>query len=236
MNKLFRPATLPMPRLLLVAALMLASVAAAEYLRPTAYWADHQGEPKYETIAPAQFGNWQEMAYGAQTVVDPVQEDNLRRIYSQTFARSFLHKPTGRVIMLSIAYGRDQSNDTQLHTPDMCYPSQGFKVLEQSTADVPSSFGPIPAVRLVTAMGDARQEPLTYFIRVGEGLTRGSRDRNIERIRLALKGYKTDGMLFRVSEVTRRDDAFALQNQFIEDFMRAVSADNRKYFLGRQGT
>lgn len=225
-----------MHRLLLAMAMMLSAVATAEYLRPTAYWADHQGEPKYASIVPTEFGNWQEMPYGAQAVIDPVQENNLRRIYSQTFARAYLHKPTGRVIMLSIAYGRDQSNDTQLHTPDMCYPSQGFKVIERSTSDIPTRFGPIPAVRLVTTMGDARQEPLTYFVRVGEGLTHGSKDRNIERIRLAIKGFKTDGMLYRVSEITRRDDAFELQNQFIQDFMQAISDSNRKYFLGRQGT
>jgi EpsI family protein len=167
-------------------------------------------------------------------VVNPVQEEAIMRLYSETFARSFVHKPTGRVIMLSIAYGRDQSNDTQLHTPEACYPSQGFLVEKRFEDKIASSFGPIPVVRLVTSLGSQRTEPLTFFVRVGDEVARGSKARNIARLRMATKGYRVDGMLFRVSEITRSDQPFELQNLFINDLLSSVSSETRRKIIGSQ--
>jgi EpsI family protein len=216
-------------------AVMLGAVALAETLRPTKYWADHTGEPHYEQIVPHQFGDWEELPYGNRAVVNPVQEESLKRLYSQTFARTYVNKKLGRAIMLSIAYGRDQTNDTQLHTPEQCYPSQGFRVEQREDVDVPSPFGAIKATRVVTTMGTARTEPLTYFIRVGDTVARGSKERNVERIKLALKGYLVDGTLFRVSEVNPKAEAFGLQNQFINDLLKALPEHDRGFLIGQRG-
>lgn len=216
-------------------AIMIGSVGAAELLKPRKYWADVLGEPHYASFIPAQFGDWREMPMAAKSIVNPVQEENLMRLYSETFARTYLHVPTGRRLMLSIAYGRDQSNDTQLHTPEACYPSQGFQVEARSEHTITSSFGPIEAVRLMTTMGPRRTEPLTFFVRVGDGVSRGSRDRNLSRIGMALKGYRSDGMLFRVSEVTRMAQPYALQDRFIQDLLASLAPDNRRRIIGAQG-
>jgi EpsI family protein len=232
---LFKRTALKASVLILALMIMLGSVALAEYLRPSKQWADFTGEPQYEKIIPHAFGEWTELPNANGTVVNPVQEENLKRIYSQTFARTFIHKPSGRAIMLSIAYGRDQSNDTQLHTPDQCYPSQGFRVDETSTSDVPTPYGAIKSVRLLTSLGTDRREPLTFFIRVGDGIARGSKERNIERIKLAMKGYRVDGMLFRVSEVTRNESPFILQDQFIVDLLNALPPEQRRSLIGTRG-
>ena len=225
------------PGVLLVAvAIMVGSVAAAELLKPRKFWADVIGEPRYAALLPTHFGDWRELPHAVKTVVNPVQEENLMRLYSETFARTYLHVPSGRRIMLSIAYGRDQSNDTQLHTPEACYPSQGFRVEERSDHTVESSFGPIEAVRLMTTMGPRRTEPLTFFVRGGDGVSRGSRDRNLARIRMALKGYRSDGMLFRVSEVTRLPRPYDLQDLFIQDLLNAMGPDDRRRIIGAQGS
>jgi EpsI family protein len=231
---LIRPTSLKPMVLVAAIALMAGAVALAEGLRPSHFWAEHTGVPHYEQIVPHRFGDWEEVPYGQRAVVNPVQEESLKRIYSETFARSYVNKRLGRVVMLSIAYGRDQSNDTQLHTPDMCYPSQGFRVEKREDFDVPSPFGPVKATRLVTTMGSERTEPLTYFIRVGDTVARGSKERNVERIKLALRGYLVDGTLVRVSEVTRKDNAFALQNQFIADLLQALSPHDRAYLIGQR--
>lgn len=231
----FKPATIKLGAVAAVLAIMLGSVAMAELLKPRKYWADVIGDPHYETLIPRQFGDWQELPHANRVVVNPVQEENLMRLYSETFARTFVHKPTGRLIMLSIAYGRDQSNDTQLHTPEACYPSQGFKVENRTEHAVDSGFGPIDAVQLMTTMGPQRTEPLTFFVRVGDGVARGSRDRNLARIRMALQGYRVDGMLFRVSEVTKRDNAFELQDLFIHDLLQAVGPEGRRRIIGSAG-
>lgn len=231
---LFTPPQIKTSALLIAVAIMVGSVAAAELLKPRKYWADVIGEPHYAALIPARFGDWQEMPYAQKSVVNPVQEENLMRLYSETFARTYLHQPTGRRIMLSIAYGRDQSNDTQLHTPEACYPSQGFRVEERAEHTVNSGFGPIEAVQLMTTMGPRRTEPLTFFVRVGDEVSRGSRDRNLARIKMALKGYRSDGMLFRVSEVTRATQPYALQDRFIHDLLGAMSPENRRRIIGQQ--
>jgi len=233
---IFKPLSIKPAVLLLCVAIMLGSVGLAQFLKPHKFWADHTGEPNYEKVIPHRFGDWEEVPYANRGVVNPVQEESLRRIYSQTFARTFVHKPTGRGIMLSIAYGRDQTNDTQLHTPEQCYPSQGFRVDHREDVDLPSPVGTIKAVRLLTTLGTERKEPLTYFIRVGDSVTRGSKERNIERIKLAMRGYLVDGTLIRVSEVTRRDDPFVLQDQFIADLLKAMPEHDRGYVIGKRGT
>ena len=232
---ILRPLTLKPWLVAMALAVMAGSVVLAEYLRPDRYWADKIGTPEFESIMPASFGDWVALPNSNQRVVNPVVEESLKRIYSQTFSRAYIHKPTGRVIMLSIAYGRDQTNDTQLHTPDQCYPSQGFKVHSFTHTDIATKLGTVRAVRLETSMGD-RVEPLTYFLRVGEGVARSSKERNLERIRLALQGYLTDGMLFRVSEVTRNPDAFDLQQRFINEALLAVEPSKRRFLTGALGT
>ncbi|CAH0351570.1 exosortase C-terminal domain/associated protein EpsI [Aquabacterium sp. CECT 9606] len=229
---LLSPPHIKIRTLLLAVTIMVGSVVAAELLKPRKPWADVIGEPHYAALVPAHFGDWQELPYAQKSVVNPVQEENLMRLYSETFARSYLHRPTGRRIMLSIAYGREQSNDTQLHTPEACYPSQGFKVEARTEHTVSSPFGGIDSVRMMTTLGPKRTEPLTYFVRVGDGVARGSRDRNMARVMMALRGYRVDGMLFRISEITRRSDPFELQDRFIQDLLNALGPQARRSLIG----
>jgi len=215
--------------------LMLGSVATSEFLKPRKHWSDVNGEPHYERIIPKQFGDWVVLDHGDKVVLNPVQEQRILELYSETLARAYIHKPTGRVVMLSIAYGKDQSTDTQLHTPEQCYPSQGFKVLETTNHDLNTTYGRIPSVRMQTKLGEGRPEAVTYFVRVGDGVARGSRDRNLASLRLALQGFLIDGMLFRVSEITNDTSSFELQDRFIVDLLKGVDATARARIIGKTG-
>jgi len=215
--------------------IMALAVGSSQYLKPTRNWTEVSGVPHYEQIVPTKFGNWEALPYGARAVVNPAQEEALMKLYTETFARSYVHKPTGRVLMLSIAYGKDQSSDTQIHAPEACYRSQGFRVQTNTPKDIQSPFGPIKAVQLETSLGPSRAEPLTYFIRVGNQVARGSRERNLARLDMALKGYLVDGMLFRVSEITRSQDSHSFQEEFIGDLLKALDGKNRAYCIGERG-
>jgi EpsI family protein len=227
-----RPLTISPVRLALALFIMVLALAGAEFMKPSKFWSDEIGSPKYEHILPKAFGPWVVLAGGGAAVVDPIQSEMLDKIYSETVSRTYLNQQTGRAIMLSIAYGRDQSTDTQLHTPDMCYASQGFRVDERKPFQLSTPWGAIPAVHMKTAMGQ-RNEPLTYFVRTGDHVTDGSLQRNLARLGLALRGYKIDGLLVRVSEVTRRDDAFAVQEQFLVDLMKALGQSDRPKLIGK---
>jgi EpsI family protein len=213
--------------------LMLLCLALAQLLKPTSLWAETRALPDLEAKVPKQFGDWTLAQFGANSVVNPQQQESLANTYTSTLARIYVHKPSGRAIMLSLAYGKDQSRDTQLHRPEMCYRSQGFRVDSISPADVAIARGTLQATRMLTSLG-ARNEPATYLIRIGDTNIRGSLQMNLVRMQFAMRGYIADGMLFRVSEVTRAQpkDAFALQDLFIADLLANLAPAAREQIVG----
>lgn len=212
-------------------ALLAAAWSAAECLIPSAYWADEIGSPKYAELLPNEFEDWATLPNASAAVVNPVQSEMLDRIYSETVGRTYVSRRTGRVVMVSLAYGRDQSTDTQLHTPDMCYPSQGFRVESIQKMELRTPWGGLPVVKLRTSMGQ-RVEPLTYFVRTGDAVTDGALNRNLARLGLAVRGFKMDGLLVRVSEITNSPDAFEVQEQFLKSLFGSMSANDRNKFIG----
>lgn len=233
MTALIKPLTLHPSRLFTALLLMVVTWLAAEALIPHKYWANEIGDPDYAELMPQQFGDWVTLPNASAAVVNPVQAEMIDRIYTQTVAHAYRHSKTGRVIMVSLAYGKDQSTDTKLHTPDMCYASQGFRVDDKRKASLQTPWGALPAVQLKATMGQ-RIEPLTYLIRTGNTVTDGSLPRNLERLRLALLGFKMDGLLIRVSEITPQPDALSLQASFLNDMLGGMPDAVRAKFIGGQ--
>lgn len=219
--------------LVLAVALMLTCVIGTSIFKPTALWSAVVGQPDLEHIIPNSFGPWELSRYGANVVVNPQQEEALRNIYTNTLARAYVHKVSGRQIMVSVAYGNDQTRDTQLHPPEACYRSQGFRVDRLLPYDLTVPGHTLPAMRMDTVLG-TRREYVTYWIRVGDELSRGSLQRNLVRMRFAAKGYIVDGLLFRVSEVTRgtAGDSYAQQDEFIRDLLSNMPPASLKHLVG----
>ena len=229
----FAPAALPRGRFIAVVLFILLALAAGKWLQPRQLLSDAIGSPQYAPTLPQRFGDWERSQVGAAAVVNPVQSEMLAKIYTETVSAAYVHRPTGRVLMLSIAYGRNQSSDTQLHTPEMCYSSQGFKVDDSRVVQLPTTWGALAVRQVPTRMGN-RPEPLTYFIRNAQRVTTaGSMQRNLARMEVALRGYIGDGLLVRVSEVTPASDAFALQAQFMRDYLGALTPSQRELYIGR---
>lgn len=223
---------LPRSRFLVAVGIMLLALLAGKLMQPHRLWTEAIGNPRYAPTLPEQFGDWQRSEIGLPAVVNPVQSEMLERIYSETVAASYVHRPTGRLLILSIAYGRNQSSDTQLHTPEMCYGSQGFKVGDSKVAHLPTRWGELAVRQVPTSMG-SRSEPLTYFIRNSRRVTTdGSLQRNLARMEVALRGYVGDGLLVRVSEITPAKDAFDLQARFLTDFLGALTPAQRELYIG----
>ncbi len=183
---------------------------------------------------PSAFGEWTEQP-GQVLVVDPQTEELLKSLYSQILTRSYVDKQ-GYRIMLSLAYGDDQRGGLQAHRPEVCYPAQGFKVTQNVDGDLPTPYGAIDVRRLTTHLG-SRNEPVTYWLTVGEQVIRNSFDKRLVELRLALTGQIPDGLLFRISSVD--DDprrAFAMQQRFAADLMSAVPGATRRQLSGLAAT
>ena len=184
-----------------------------------------------EAIVPKIFGDWKELPDQTAQIVNPETQQLLDKLYSQILSRTYVDK-NGYKIMLSLAYGDDQRGGLQAHRPEVCYPAQGFKLAGMQDGDLATNFGKIEVRRISTVLG-SRNEPVTYWITVGDQVVKSAFDRRIAEIRLGLTGQVPDGLLFRVSSIdTDGTRAFAMQTKFAADMMAAVSPASRKRLSG----
>ena len=211
--------------------LMLLSAGMASALRPTISLADERPPISLKTMVPTAFGDWQEQLNMSASIVDPTQTALLDKIYSETLTRTYVNK-AGYRVMLSIAYGKNQSDALQLHKPEVCYPAQGFTLLAKEVSTLDLVGQPITAVRLQTRMGQ-RIEPITYWTVVGDHITKGGIDKKLTEMRYAVSGRIPDGMLVRVSSIDPgTDNAYAIQGQFASQMVQAITPDIRNRFAG----
>lgn len=181
---------------LLLLALIFAAFGSAIALRPSSKIADERPPIDLKTLIPAQFGDWREETQYANAVVNPQQKEALDKIYSETLSRTYVNTK-GYRIMLSVAYGGDQSKATQVHKPEVCYPAQGFQVLKKATAIIASPFGPLKITHVDTQFGQ-RREPITYGITVGDQIVEGNVQKKLAEMRFRFAETIPDGLLFRV--------------------------------------
>ena len=212
-------------------ALMLLSAGLAIALRPTIILADELPPINLKTMVPTAFGNWQEQLNVSAQIVDPQQKQMLEKIYSETLTRTYVNNE-GYRIMLSIAYGKNQSGDLQLHKPEVCYPAQGFAVKNTQPGNLDLLGKPIPATRLEANLGQ-RFEPITYWTVVGDQVTSSMTDKRLTEMRYAMAGRIPDGMLVRISSIDKNtDNAYAIQNQFASEMIEAIAPEHRNRFAG----
>ena len=112
---------------LLLLVLMIAAASLGGILRPSISMADERTPIDLEAMVPLQFGEWRAEPQQSGYVINPQQRSMLEKLYSQTLSRTYVD-PRGYRIMLSIAYGKNQSDALSLHKPEVCYPAQGFKL------------------------------------------------------------------------------------------------------------
>ena len=122
----------------------------------------------------------------------------------------------GERILLSVAYGDDQRGEaTQAHRPEICYTAQGFAITSNDVGTLKAAERNIPVRRLVAVSG-SRNEPITYWVTVGDRATLPGVGRKLLQLFYGLGGKVPDGLLFRVSSIQAdKTAAYALQDQFV---------------------
>jgi len=214
-----------------LAVLMCCASVGGFTVRPATKSADKGMSISLETAVPKGFGDWTELPERSVQVINPQTQELLNKLYSQILTRTYVNKD-GYRIMLSMAYGDDQRGGLQAHKPEICYPAQGFKLLNVSDGALATSFGNIEVRRLITSLG-ARKESVTYWLTIGDQVIHNSFDKRIAEIRLGLTGQIPDGLLFRISSIDENSvNAFAMQQKFTADMMQAVSPAIRKQLSG----
>ena len=202
---------------ILIAALMLAAAFAAKSYTPSERLADLKPKIQLEQQIPKSFGDWVEDLMFVPVLPNPEVQAQLDTLYSATLARTYRNK-AGQRVMLSLAYGSDQSSEaTAVHRPEFCYSAQGFKVSNLGEASATIGKRKITVRRLLGVLGQ-RSEPITYWITMDEVATLPGFNRKYEQIRYGLRGQIPDGMLFRVSSIdSNTEESFKLQERFLND-------------------
>ena len=184
-------------------------------------------------IVPRSFGNW--ISRDESNLVAPKIEGGLaEKLYGETVGRVYVNAD-GRGVLMLLAYGDTQSDDLQLHRPEICYPAFGFGISGNEPLDIPlPSAKPLPGRRL-TAIGSDRQENIVYWSRLGEFFPLNRKEQQVDRLRTALNGYVADGLLARFSVLgPDADNATKTAVQFIQDLIVATPSSARAALLGSE--
>jgi EpsI family protein len=134
--------------------------------------------------------------------------------------------------MLSVAYGGDQSDNLAVHKPEVCYYVQGFEIFKIFADELITQYGKLPVKRLLAVKGN-RNEPITYWVTVGNKAVLPGLDQKLQQLRYGLTGSVPDGMLVRVSSIsTDNERAYQLQANFIQDLLIVIDGKDRVRLIG----
>ena len=211
---------------------MVLSSALAVLAKPTPISLGNQEQLNLETIIPKGFDGWKMDMSFAEPLVSPDVKGEINKIYNQTLSRTYINAQ-GERVMLVIAYGRDQSVDLQVHRPEVCYAASGFDISKLTKVFVDTTFGQIPVMRLVAKQGN-RNEPITYWIKIGNSLTSGWFEEKWATFSYELTGQVPDGLLFRVSTISNDEQkSYRIQQTFLMDLLTSMRGGDRHWLVGQ---
>jgi EpsI family protein len=210
------------------------ALGAAEWLRPREKVIFMPPGGKLTDLVPASFGPW--LRGGDADIVVPRTEGSLAtRLYGDQLARIY-HQADLAIapMMLSIAYGYQQSDALQLHRPESCYPAVGFTIGDVRMVDLPAPGGAIRAVALTARMRD-RIEDIVYWSRLGRDFPRSQAEQRRVRFSNALAGEVPDGVLVRASSLRNAPDQpqFSAISGFLGGLVGGLNPAGRRVLLAR---
>lgn len=208
-------------RLYVIACLLLLAAFLASNSRPTMRMADTGEAIDLQALIPKRIGVWEMDEREGIKVVNPQANAAVSDIYQQVLSRHYVNTQSGNLIMLSIAYGADQSYGHDLHVPDVCYPAGGFQILQRTDSKLQLDGNLSLPTRRLIAQRAQRREPLTYWVVVGERAVTGAVAAKLAALRYGMQGVVPDGMIIRVSTVGLPDkQAFTEQDAFVAEMLR----------------
>ena len=230
MFELWRRLTWPV---VLGVVLMGVAIGASYGLKPSRFWSSTQGELNLDVSVPKQIGAWRMVEAASLPMVDPTVEASLQTLYSQTLNRVYVDG-SGRYIMVSLAYGKNQSSwNTAAHRPEFCYSGQGFQIEPRGIHSVALSGHAIDTAHFVGSK-QGRVEAVTYWVTLADTVALPGLSRKLQQLKFGLQGFIVDGMLVRISSLgADLPSEFEAQAQFVKDLERAMSSDVKPRFFGR---
>jgi EpsI family protein len=214
---------------LLAGAAMVLAAGAALALRPSP--AAEPASFDLETVIPESLGDWSIDPLIVPIVPAPDVQANLARLYDQIVSRTYVNA-RGERVMLTVAYGGDQSDALKAHRQEVCYAAQGFEIRNVLHGRLHLRERTIPVTRMLAVRG-SRSEPVTYWFTMGDRVVLGRLERLLAQLQFGLSGRIPDGMLVRVSSLSANpQQAFAAHVAFRAALVGGMQQGDAARLLG----
>lgn len=179
---------------------------------------------------PVAIGSWRFAP--AATLQIPQGEGAGDTVYDQLLSRHYASEAE-LPIMLLIAYGQAQTGSTQLHRPEVCYPSAGIQIREQPNVALGMPGVPPVSARALTGIAPGRHEQIIYWSRVGRDFPTTSFGQRWSTLRQTLEAGVPDGVLVRISTLhPDPSSALAVTRRFASSLIEGASPALRRLLLG----
>lgn len=190
------------------------------------------GDKQLEKLVPLNIGSWTQQPSSA--FVLPKTEGSLSdKLYNQLLTRLY-QSDTMIPVMLVMAYGATQSDQLQLHRPEVCYTAVGFQIIASAAANVVLAPGADLPVRELAARSDSRIEPILYWTRIGDDLPTDGRQQRSTKLAQSMRGYIPDGILVRISTVAEPSrEVYDQLGEFARSLLLSIAPANRQALIGR---
>ena len=216
----------------MIGAVCVLGAGAALLLKPRRFVSLMPPGKKLNDILPRGFEDW--TSQDVSDLVAPETPDSLAaRLYGETVGRIYQQKSSGDQVFMLMAHGDVQSNELQLHRPEVCYPAFGFTILESAPLEIPLTDSVQVPGRKLVAHSSERQETIVYWSRLGQFFPTSVTEQRLERLQTAMQHYIPDGLLARFS-VVGPDAAAALgvMTRFIPVLIAHVAASQLGALIG----
>lgn len=185
-------------------------------------------------VLPTRFGGWT-----SEDIGDPLALNGpgslSAKLYNELIVRAYTNAQLGQTVIALFAYGARQTDDLQLHRPEICYPAFGYALVRNEPVMVPVAPGVEVPARRLAAEAEGRHESIIYWSRMGEFLPQSAADQRKDRLRIALQGIVPDGLLTRLSiSGSIPQYAWTDLQAFARELIMAVKPDLRKVLIGSE--
>lgn len=207
----------------LMLAMMGAASVLAVWLAPDWSQFERARDVDLDTMVPGRLEGWRIDPGVVPVAPDPRLQAVVEATYDQTLSRTYVNDH-GQRVMLSIAYsGNFSGRAMQYHRPEVCYPAQGFEVLDRQSGELKLGARHIPLTHLSTR-NEGRKEAVSYWVTVSGTPARYGLSVRVRQIKAGLTGQMPDGFLVRVSSIGESyAESFRGNERFLAALMDGLS-------------
>lgn len=186
--------------------------------------------PDLDALVPRELDGWRTDEV-MSAFVRPAGTGKVSGIYDGLLERTYVDAG-GRRVMLSIAFGAEQSANLQLHRPEICYRAGGYQVGAVTPGVLQVAGRALPVHRLHAEL-PGRFEPITYWTLLGGEAMSDAASFRRRRVQAALDRQLLDGLLVRLSSIDAdAPRAWQLHERFADRLVEAIAPPRRAELIG----